>query len=299
MLHYEVMKHPDNHKDPKEWIMLLHGLGGSTSIWYKQIPELKKHYNLILPDFYGHGNSNKKTLPVYTFQGLADAVVKVLDDLEIDRVHLMGISMGSSLGCFIAVYQPHRIKSMILGGAALGMDTRTTILLHAGNILKYVMPYMWIYGFFAWIMMPRKNHAKSRAIFVREARKLGGKEFRKWYRLLMKFPLYQLELESPTLMEIPKLFISGSQDHLFLKQVVDWSGRDPNAVLHIIEGQGHLCNIEWPEEFNQACINYIDGRVWEKKQTPNGPGHEHGSPGDKTRVDAEEIDAAEKRRATA
>ena len=271
MLHYEVMEHPDNHKDPKEWIMLLHGLGGSTAIWYKQIPELKKHYNLILPDFYGHGNSNKKTLQVYTFQGLADAAVEVLDDLEIDRVHLMGISMGSSLGCFIAVYHPERIKSMLLGGACLGMDFRTTSLLHAGNILKYVMPYMWLYSFFAWIVMPRKNHAKSRAIFVREARKLGGKEFRKWYRLLMKFPLYQLELESPILMEIPKIFISGSQDHLLLQQVTDWTARDANAVLHVIEGQGHLCNIEKPEEFNEACINYIDGRQWEKKASGEEP----------------------------
>lgn len=265
MLHYQVMKHEDENR---EWIILLHGLGGSSAIWYKQIPELKKHYNLILPDFFGHGGS-RETQPVYTFQGLADAVVEVLDELGLERVHLLGISMGSSLGCFIAVYHPERIKSMILGGATLGMDFRTTALLHAGNALKTVMPYMWIYSFFAWIMMPRKNHAKSRQIFVREARKLGGKEFRKWYRLLMKFPLYQLEFESPTLMDIPKLFISGSEDHLFLGQVQSWTKRDRNAVLHIIQNQGHLCNIEAPEEFNQVCIEYINEGSWKNLQNPS------------------------------
>ena len=252
MLYYKVMENENSN----EWLMLLHGLGGSASIWYKQVPELAKHYNLILPDFYGHGKS-REVLPVYTFQGVADEMVKVLDELNIPRVHLLGISMGSGVGCFMGVYHADRIKSMILGGATVGMDFRTTTLLHAGNVLKHFMPYMWIYRFFAWIMMPRRNHTKSRQIFVREAHKLGGKEFRKWYHLLKQFPLYQLEFERQTLLDIPKLFIMGSQDHLFLKQIENWSNRDPNATLHIIEDAGHLCNIEKSEEFNQVCLQYF------------------------------------------
>lgn len=252
MLQYQTITHEEN----KEWIMLLHGLGGSSSIWQKQTPALGKYYNLILPDFFGHGIS-RETLPAYTFEGLADEMAKVLDDLGIARVHLMGISMGSGLGCFMGVYHGERIKSMILGGATVGMDFWTTILLNGGNILKGFIPYMWIYRFFAWIMMPRGNHARSRAIFVREAYKLGGKEFRKWYRLLMQFPMHQLEFQRPVLLETPKLFISGSQDHLFLNQIHNWTARDHNARLHIIEDAGHLCNIEKPDEFNQLCLKYL------------------------------------------
>ena len=256
MLYYKVMENENS----DEWIMLLHGLGGSASIWYKQVPELAKHYNLILPDFYGHGKS-REVLPVYTFQGVADEMVKVLDELKLSRVHLLGISMGSGVACFMGVYHPDRIKSMILGGATVGMDFRTTTLLHAGNILRRFMPYMWIYRFFAWIMMPRKNHCRSRQIFVREAHKLGGTEFRKWYRLLKQFPLYQLEFERQTLLDIPKLFIMGSQDHLFLKQIVNWSNRDPNAILHVIENAGHLCNIEKSDEFNRVCLQYFHDMI--------------------------------------
>ena len=47
-------------------------------------------------------------------------------------------------------------------------------------------------------MMPQKNHSKSRNVFIREAKKLGGKEFH----------------------TIPKLYISGDQDHLFLPFVI-------------------------------------------------------------------------------
>ncbi len=255
MLQYQTIAHKEN----KEWIMLLHGLGGSSSIWYKQIPELSMHYNLILPDFFGHGIT-RQTLPAYTFEGLADEMTKVLDHLELPRVHILGISMGSGLGCFMGVYHGDRIKSMILGGATVGMDFCTTLLLHGGNLLKYVMPYMWVYRFFAWIMMPKRNHTRSRGIFVREAYKLGGKEFRKWYKLLMQFPMYQLELQRPVLFETPKLFISGNQDHLFLKQIVNWTKKDPNAILHIVENAGHLCNIEKPEEFNRVCLQYLHDR---------------------------------------
>jgi len=252
MLQYQTIAHKEN----TEWIMLLHGLGGSSSIWYKQVPDLSQHYNLILPDFFGHGLT-RETMPTYTFEGLADAMAEVLDDLGLDRVHLLGISMGSGLGCFMGVYHADRIKSMVLGGATVGMDLPTTLLLHAGNFLKNLMPYMWLYRFFAWIMMPRRNHSRSRAIFIREAHKLGGKEFRKWYRLLMQFPMHQLELQRPVLLETPKLFISGCQDHLFLNQIVNWAARDSNAIMHIVENAGHLCNIEQPEEFNRLTLEYL------------------------------------------
>lgn len=43
-------------------------------------------------------------------------------------------------------------------------------------------------SFFAWIMMPKCNHARSRQVFVREAHKLGSGEFRKWYRLIQANP---------------------------------------------------------------------------------------------------------------
>jgi hypothetical protein len=56
------------------------------------------------------------------------------------------------------------------------------------------------------------------------------------------------------------LFISGDQDHLFLNQIVNWTARDPNARLHIIENAGHLCNIENPEEFNRLCLEYLQER---------------------------------------
>ena len=253
MLSYKVI----NHGEDRQWLLMLHGLGGSSAIWYKQVPELEKHYNLILPDFFGHGET-REVLPYYTFQGLAREIVKVIDELGLQQVNVLGISLGSVFGCFMGVYYPSRIKCMILGGAALGIDFRTRGMLYSGHWLKQVVPYMWLYRFFAWILMPRPSQATSRKIFSREARRLGSREFKKWYRLMMQFPVQHLELEKPVLQQIPKLFISGAQDHMFLEQIRGWTESDPSASLHIIENAGHVCNIQAPEEFNRVCIAYLD-----------------------------------------
>lgn len=255
MLNYQTIEHTE---DDKDWILLLHGMGGSSTIWYKQVADLSKNHNLLLPDFFGHGGT-RETLPVYTFDGLVAEMIRLLDHLKIDRTHVMGISMGSIIGSFMAIHHPSRIKSLILGGATPGLDFRTRGLLYAGHALKHVVPYMWLYRFFAWLMMPRQSQQQGRKIFVREAHKLGGKEFRKWYSLIMQFPMHMLEMESPALQKVPKLLISGSQDHLFLDQVIAWAGRDPNTVLHIINECGHVCNIQAPTEFNRVCLEYLSG----------------------------------------
>ena len=52
-----------------------------------------------------------------------------------------------------------------------------------GNISKNIVPYMLLYKFFAWIILPRKNHRESRILFVREAKKVQQKEFLRWYKL--------------------------------------------------------------------------------------------------------------------
>jgi len=255
MFHYQVLrKGPD-----RQWVILLHGLGGSSSIWYKQVDAYARHANVVLVDLYGHGKT-RDTLPAYSFEALAAGVFCVMDELELESAHITGISLGSILASVMGAIAPHRVNSLILGGAVPGLNLRSRFLLHAAKVLRYAMPYMWLYRLFALIMMPRRRHAKSRGIFVREAKKLGRPEFLKWYRMLQAFPRIHRNL-SRRLRDtnVPKLFISGSEDHLFLRMVKNYVRTDPLASLHILERCGHVCNIENPGEFNQASLGYMTG----------------------------------------
>jgi pimeloyl-ACP methyl ester carboxylesterase len=152
---------------------------------------------------------------------------------------------------------PTRVKSMILGGAILKMNFRSQILMRLGNMFKYVLPYLVLYKFFAFVIMPKKNHKNSRLLFINEAKKLYQKEFIKWFKLTAEInPILrwfrQVELDIPT------LYIMGEEDYMFLpsvRQVVASHVR--TAELFVIQNCGHVVNIEQPAIFNEAVIGYI------------------------------------------
>ena len=156
-----------------------------------------KHYNVLLLDLRGHGNS-KPTIKRafekrYTFDSIVDDIIEVLDYEKIKSSHFIGISLGTILIRQLAENHPERVSSMIMGGAIMKLNIRSQILMRLGNIVKSVIPYLWLYRFFAFIIMPKKNHRESRLLFVREAKKLYHKEFLRWYRLTSELkPLLRL-----------------------------------------------------------------------------------------------------------
>ena len=56
----------------KEWCVFIHGAGGSSSIWHKQVKAYSENFNLLLIDLRGHGNSKDlKTFKNYSFEMIA------------------------------------------------------------------------------------------------------------------------------------------------------------------------------------------------------------------------------------
>lgn len=240
----------------------VHGAGGSSSIWFKQIREFQKHFNVLLLDLRGHGNSNKQIKKAfkqkYTFASIANDVLEVLDYLKIKNSHFVGISLGSIVIRQLAEMHPKRVKSMILGGAILKMNFRSQILMRLGNLFKYILPYLVLYKFFAFVIMPKKNHKQSRLLFINEAKKLYQKEFIKWFKLTAEInPLLrwfrQMELNIPT------LYVMGREDYMFLpsvRKVVEQHYR--SSQLYVIENCGHVVNVEQPNIFNEVVITFIN-----------------------------------------
>ncbi len=254
MLHYKSYVH----KDSEEWVTFIHGAGGSSSIWYKQIKDFKKQYNVLLIDLRGHGNSKGLKLRVlkkYTFNHIALDIREVLDYLNI-RSHFVGISIGSIIIRELAEICPERVQSMIMGGAILKMNFRSQILMKVGFLLKSVIPYLLLYKLFAFIIMPRKSHKESRNLFVREAKKLYQKEFIRWFGLTTTVnPILRLfRSKDPG---IPTLYVMGKEDYMFLPPVQMTAKKHESADLRIIEDCGHVVNVEKPLIFNDLVIEWI------------------------------------------
>ena len=204
MLHYITYKH----KVSTVWVTFVHGAGGSSSIWFKQIREFKKHFNVLLLDLRGHGNSKPNLKNVfdekYTFDVITNDIVEVIDFENIEKSHFVGISLGTILIRNLAEMHPERVESMVMGGAIMKLNLRSQILMKLGIIFKTIIPYLWLYKFFAFIIMPNKNHKESRSLFVREAKKLYQKEFIRWFKLTSEInPLLRFfraaDIKIPTL----------------------------------------------------------------------------------------------------
>jgi pimeloyl-ACP methyl ester carboxylesterase len=251
-------------QNSKEWVTFVHGAGGSSSIWFKQIREFQKHFNVLLLDLRGHGNSNQQIKKAfkqkYTFQSIADDVVDVLNHLQIKSSHFIGISLGTIIIRQIAEIYPERVQSMILGGAILKMNFRSQILMRLGTIFKYVLPYLILYKFFAFVIMPNKNHKQSRLLFINEAKKLYQKEFIRWFKLTAEInPILRWFRQNE--LNIPTFYVMGEEDYMFLpsvKKVV--ANHVLSSQLLVIEKCGHVVNVEQSTIFNQQVIAFILNR---------------------------------------
>ncbi len=244
----------------------MHGAGGSSSIWHKQVREFRKYFNILLLDLRGHGDSKPSFKDAfqqkYTFDAITEDIVEVIDHLEIKKSHFIGISLGTILIRNLAEKYPEKVESMVLGGAIMKLDFRSQLLMRLGVVFKSIVPYLWLYKFFAFIIMPNSNHRESRLLFVREAKKLCQKEFIRWFKLTSEInPLLRLFRSQD--IKIPTLYVMGGEDHLFLPPVRKLVQTHENSSLLLIEYCGHVVNVEQPQIFNRLVINYVSDISWE------------------------------------
>ena len=258
MIHYT--KYLSNEPNNKEWITFVHGAGGSSTIWFKQIKYFSKKYNLLLLDLRGHGKS--KAVPLnpfkkkYTFNSITADILEVLDKENIIKSHFVGISLGTILIRNFAEKYPKRVRSLIMGGAILKLNLRSKILMFFGNATKSILPYMWIYKLLAFIVMPNKNHKESRVLFINEAKKLYQKEFKKWFQLTSELvPLLKIFRQAE--IKIPTIYIMGDQDYMFLPSVIKVSSIHKSSKLKVINNCGHVVNVERPDIFNNSMLEFL------------------------------------------
>jgi len=256
MLSYSVYQN----KSTKKWVTFVHGAGGSSSIWFRQIRAFKSEFNILLIDLRGHGNSQsalkENSKQKYTFEVITNDIKEVLSHLEIEKSHFIGISLGTILIRDLAERNPELVETMVLGGAILKLNTRSKLLIGFGNFFKSVVPYIVLYKLFAFIIMPKKNHKESRSLFIKEAKKIYQKEFIRWYKLTAEInPLLRFFRLND--IKIPTLYIMGEQDHLFLPSIKKAIAEHRNAQLYIIKNCGHVVNVEQPVAFNREVLLFL------------------------------------------
>lgn len=109
-MYYEI--HGDG-----EPLLIIWGMGGEISSFVDYMDNLDKDYKLIFFDNRGTGRTDKPD-EEYSFEMMAENAVSLLDKLDIESAHILGISMGSRIALVMAAKYPELVKSLILNVAA-------------------------------------------------------------------------------------------------------------------------------------------------------------------------------------
>lgn len=245
-------------KDDKcDWLVLLHGFGGSSKMWKRQIESFKDKFNLFILDLPGHGQSKEGIAKKHIdkFVDVADIVVQTLKENGIYKATFMCVSLGTLVFAGILTRYPDIVNGAILCGAVAGVNKFIEIGLHFINCIKNCLPYMFLMGAFSYFLLPRKSHKTSREFFIKSGKLLGKEEFMAWFNLVISdFDILK------NLSDFKKkiLFIMGNEDYTFLNGVCKKITDFKNAGLSIINHCGHVCNIQKSREFNEVALGYIE-----------------------------------------
>ncbi len=101
-------------------LVLIHGSFGDADVWREFAPleELAKGWRVAALDLRGHGQSTKSYDPADYGRRMAADVIALLDALQVERAHVLGYSYGGLVAGELLVTYPHRLASLILGGAS-------------------------------------------------------------------------------------------------------------------------------------------------------------------------------------
>lgn len=252
MLKYQII---NNNK--KEWVVFIHGIGGSTKTWRRQIETFSEQYNLLLLDLPGHGEDSNHIIKTVDENKLNKGIVDTLNFLNIKTAHFIGLSLGTLVAVNFAVKHPERVDKIILGGAAVKVCGIARLYVRAANLIKKIMPFKSLCKFFAWFLLPRQNHKTSRAIFVREAMKLNKTTISAWMSYLKNALHPEAAMEKLNNLGKKVLVIVGDEDHCFLRGAKKYAQQIKGSTLNIIERCGHVCSIEKDKVFNALSLKYL------------------------------------------
>jgi 3-oxoadipate enol-lactonase len=107
-LYYEL-----HGKEGAPWLILSHSLACTVRMWDPQIAAFKDRYRILAYDMRGHGQSAASAGP-YTLDMLADDVLALMRELNIDRARYVGLSIGGMIGQHLALKEPKRFEKMVL-----------------------------------------------------------------------------------------------------------------------------------------------------------------------------------------
>jgi pimeloyl-ACP methyl ester carboxylesterase len=123
-------------------LLLVHGIGDSSDTWRPVFDQLARRYTVIAPDLLGHGRSEKPRAD-YTIAGFANGMRDLLAVLGVERVTVLGHSLGGGVAAQFAYQFPERCERLVLvGSGGVGRSVSPLLRLAAVPGIEALMPLL-------------------------------------------------------------------------------------------------------------------------------------------------------------
>lgn len=253
--------HEDGNGDP---LLLIHGSGPGVSAWANWrlvFPILSKHFHLFAPDVVGFGYTQRPEGIQYSVDLWVNHMISFIETLELDRVSIIGNSMGGALALHMAHRRPDLINKLILMGSA-GLSFPITEELD--QVWGYEPSFENMKRLIRTFSYNQAAAANNDLVEMRYRASIQA-GFQESYSSMFPAPRQRhvdaLALNEEILknMNIPTLLIHGREDRIIPLSETSWKLAQlmPNAELHVFSQCGHWTQIEKTKEFTDQVIHFL------------------------------------------
>jgi pimeloyl-ACP methyl ester carboxylesterase len=255
-IYYEI------HGNGPQTLAMIRGLGSNLTAWYEQVPEFSRHFRVLVFDNRGAGRTDKPDAP-YSIPQMAADTEGLLAALEIERVALLGISMGGIIAQEFAIAHQQRLSCLVLGCTTCGGKDAVgaaapviEALVAAENANPEQRKLQIRSGFTEYAIANRREvierHEKVRAQYL-----IPPFAYRRQLQAVMGFDA-SARLNS---IRVPTLVLTGTDDILVPpanSRLI--AGKISGAIVKELPG-AHQFFTEYPREFNQAVIEFVKAQA--------------------------------------
>jgi len=245
-------------------IVLIHGFGAAIDWWDKIAPGLAADHRVIRVDLIGHGGTEAPA-SAYAIERQAALVKAVLDRLGVDRVTVIGHSMGGEVATAFTEANPERVAGLVLIDSPPGVEatfnllTRLAFMPVIGEVLSQfetnsVIRKSLAQGFAPGFPVPEQ--------FVADFKQLTYTAFRSAHDASVAF---RTEQQTPDRLKAlnpvpPLLVIFGSRDAIVPPGDAKLFEAVPGARIVAIDGAGHSPMVEAPEKTLALIADFLASR---------------------------------------
>ena len=239
----------------KSVVLLHHAAAGNLHRWRAWVPTLALHHRVLRFDMRGHAGTQPPPPEAFSLPGLATDIAAVLDDLAIDKVHLVGASAGGIVSLRFAHDFPQRLHSL-----SLVASTPKLAQMGAGIDAGVWRRTLAEEGTEAWLLSDAQKRfgPQSEPGLIEWYAAEGGKTQAEVV-LALQACLLQEDL-TPLLPHIsaPALILAAAQDEITPPEVQRLMAQQmPNARLRTFENVGHNMKVEIPDLLAGSVRDFI------------------------------------------